>query len=350
MNSWLREAGKKLLALLAVLTLMGQSVLPAYADTADTGKESSYTEKSYTENSYSDTSSSGYTVSENKKSYALEYFDRIAVNSVKGMLTIRPGEDFAIAFPAGWDNLPSFSVQDETLVVSGRGSAETQEKARKSADGSVVVLGEDEPAEGYSGAAKDSGAVKDVEKEAEADTGAEAEPEETAEEAAEQETAAGEDSESENAAESEDAAESDDITSEIVITIPSGVGIDTMRIAMEEGTFIMTGITAGTVTIQSGGGDLVMKDVSLGTVDIYSDSGNVSMTECTFNSLNIGMGAGNVKVQSDDILVRCRMEIGTESGEITYNGDSKGKQYMQPGSGKRFLTIQIGRGNISIDG
>ncbi len=345
MNSWLREAGKKLLALLAVLTLMGQSVLPAYADTADTGKESSYTE-----NSYSDTSSSGYTVSENKKSYALEYFDRIAVNSVKGMLTIRPGEDFAIAFPAGWDNLPSFSVQDETLVVSGRGSAETQEKARKSADGSVVVLGEDEPAEGYSGAAKDSGAVKDVEKEAEADTGAEAEPEETAEEAAEQETAAGEDSESENAAESEDAAESDDITSEIVITIPSGVGIDTMRIAMEEGTFIMTGITAGTVTIQSGGGDLVMKDVSLGTVDIYSDSGNVSMTECTFNSLNIGMGAGNVKVQSDDILVRCRMEIGTESGEITYNGDSKGKQYMQPGSGKRFLTIQIGRGNISIDG
>ena len=345
MNSWLREAGKKLLALLAVLTLMGQSVLPAYADTADTGKEISYSE-----NYYSDTSSSGYTVSENKKSYALEYFDRIAVNSVKGMLTIRPGEDFAIAFPAGWDNLPSFSVQDETLVVSGRGSAETQEKARKSADGSVVVLGEDEPAEGYSGAAKDSGAVKDVEKEAEADTGAEAEPEETAEEAAEQETAAGEDSESENAAESEDAAESDDITSEIVITIPSGVGIDTMRIAMEEGAFIMTGITAGTVTIQSGGGDLVMKDVSLGTVDIYSDSGNVSMTECTFNSLNIGMGAGNVKVQSDDPLVRCRMEIGTESGEITYNGDSKGKQYMQPGSGKRFLTIQIGRGNISIDG
>ena len=341
MNSWLREAGKKLLALLAVLTLMGQSVLPAYADTADTGKENSYTENSYSENSYSenyysDTSSSGYTVSENKKSYALDYFDRIAVNSVKGMLTVRPGEDFAIAFPAGWDNLPSFSVQDDTLVVSGRGSADTQEKARKSADGSVVVLGEDEPAEGYSGAAKDSGASKDAEIEAEADTGAEAEPD-TGAEAEPEETA-------------EEAAESDDITPEIVITIPSGVGIDTMRIAMERGTFIMTSITAGTVTIQSGGGDLVMKDVSLGTVDIYSDSGNVSMTECTFNSLNIGMGAGNVKVQSDDPLVRCRMEIGTESGEITYNGDSKGKQYMQPGSGKRFLTIQIGRGNISIDG
>lgn len=339
MNSWLREAGKKLLALLAVLTLMGQSVLPAYADTADTGKEISYSE-----NYYSDTSSSGYTVSENKKSYTLDYFDRIAVNSVKGMLTVRPGEDFAIAFPAGWDNLPSFSVQDETLVVSGRGSAETQEKARKSADGSVVVLGEDEPAEGYSGAAKDSGASKDAEKEAEADTGTEAETDTGAE--AEPDTGA----EAEPEETAEEAAESDDITPEIVITIPSGVGIDTMRIAMEEGAFIMTGITAGTVTIQSGGGDLVMKDVSLGTVDIYSDSGNVSMTECTFNSLNIGMGAGNVKVQSDDILVRCRMEIGTESGEITYNGDSKGRQYMQPGSGKRFLTIQIGRGNISIDG
>ena len=113
---------------------------------------------------------------------------------------------------------------------------------------------------------------------------------------------------------------------------------------------IITNITANAVTIQSGGGDLVMKDVSLGTVDIYSDTGSISLAECIFNSLNVGMGGGNVAVQSDDSLARCRMEIETENGEITYNGASKGGQYMQPGNGKRFLTIQVGSGNINING
>ena len=318
MNSRLRKAGKRLLTLLAVLTLIGQSVLPVCADTVDTGK---------------DTSASGYTVSEEKNSYILEYFDRIAVNSVKGTLTIRPGEDFSISFPAGEGKIPSFSVQDEILVVSGRKSAREQEQAEKSSNGSVVVLGEDEPAEGSAAQQHDP-----AQSETAAAEGTEAQ--------ADTEKAA----DSEEAAENEMAAESEKMTPEIVITVPSGVGIDTMRIAMEEGSLIITNITANAVTIQSGGGDLVMKDVSLGTVDIYSDTGSISLAECIFNSLNVGMGGGNVAVQSDDSLARCRMEIETENGEITYNGASKGGQYMQPGNGKRFLTIQVGSGNINING
>lgn len=318
MNSRLRKAGKRLLTLLAVLTLIGQSVLPVCADTVDTGK---------------DTSASGYTVSEEKNSYILEYFDRIAVNSVKGTLTIRPGEDFSISFPAGEGKIPSFSVQDEILVVSGRKSAREQEQAEKSSNGAVVVLGEDEPAEGS--AAQNHGSSQSEIAAAEG-TEARADTEKAAD--------------FEEAAENETAAESEEMTSEIVITVPSGVGIDTMRIAMEEGSLIITNITANAVTIQSGGGDLVMKDVSLGTVDIYSDTGSVSLAECIFNSLNVGMGGGNVALQSDDSLARCRMEIETENGEITYNGASKGGQYMQPGNGKRFLTIQVGSGNINING
>ena len=134
------------------------------------------------------------------------------------------------------------------------------------------------------------------------------------------------------------------------ITIPAGVGLDTLRIAMEEGTLVMTDITANSVTIQSGGGNLIMRDVSLGTVDIYTDAGEVALNECTFNSLNIGMGDGAVTVDSEDGLARCRMEIKTGDGEITYNGASQGSQFLQPGNGKRFLTIQVGSGDISISG
>ena len=135
-----------------------------------------------------------------------------------------------------------------------------------------------------------------------------------------------------------------------MITIPSGIGLDTLRVAMENGNLIITDITANSVTIQSGGGKLVMKDVSLGTVDIYTDSGSVSVSECNFNSLNIGMAEGRVEINSDESLARCRMEIGTGDGEISYNGTSEGDQYMQPGNGKRFLTIQMGSGDISIKG
>ena len=296
MNRLFRDAGKGLCAFLAVTTLIVQSVLPVYAETADTKSE---------------TSVSGYTVSEESGFYTLDYFDRIAINSVHGILTIKPGDDFTISFPNGWEHIPAFSVQDDILVVSGRKSADQGEK---SADGSVVVIGEDEPAaEGSSTAVP----------------APEAEPSE---------------------ADETESSETEEAESEIVITIPSGVGLDTLRIAMEKGKLIMTDITANSVTIQSGGGSLVMKDVSLGTVDIYTDSGSVSVSECTFNSLNIGIAEGSVEIDSEESLARCRMEIGTGDGEINYNGTSEGSQYMQPGNGKRFLTIQMGSGDISIKG
>ena len=294
MNRLFRDAGKVLCAFLTAITLIGQSVLPVYAGTAGAKSE---------------TSASGYTVSEETGFYTLDYFDRIAINSVRGVLTIKPGEDFTISFPNGWEHIPSFSVQDDILVVSGRKSADQSEK---SSDGSVVVIGEDEPA-------ADGGSASAAEVSADTENST---------------AVAAEVSEAET-------SEEDGAEPEIVITIPSGVGLDTLRIAMENGKLIMTDITANSVTIQSGGGSLVMKDVSLGTVDIYTDAGSVSVSECTFNSLNIGMAEGQVEVDSDESLARCRMEIKTGDGEISYNGTSEGDQYMQPGNGKRFLTIHI---------
>ena len=308
MNRLFRDAGKVLCAFLTAITLIGQSVLPVYAGTADAKSE---------------TSASGYTVSEETGFYTLDYFDRIAINSVRGVLTIKPGDDFTISFPNGWEHIPSFSVQDDILVVSGRKSAEQE----KSANGSVVVIGEDEPA-------ADGGSASAAEVSADTENST---------------AVAAEVSEPEEPSEAE-TSEEDGAEPEIVITIPSGVGLDTLRIAMENGKLIMTDITANSVTIQSGGGSLVMKDVSLGTVDIYTDAGSVSVSECTFNSLNIGMAEGQVEVDSDESLARCRMEIKTGDGEISYNGTSEGDQYMQPGNGKRFLTIQVGSGDISIKG
>ena len=315
MNRLLRDAGKGLIAFLAAITLIVQSVLPVYAGTAGAKSE---------------TSAYGYTVSEETGFYTLDYFDRIAINSVRGTLTIKPGEDFTISFPNGWEHIPSFSVQDDILVVSGRKSADQE----KSSNGSVVVIGEDEPAADGNSAA----AVSTVEVPAEEGNSSEAAS------ASESESAEAE------PASSTETSETNGAEPEIVITIPSGIGLDTLRVAMENGNLIITDITANSVTIQSGGGKLVMKDVSLGTVDIYTDSGSVSVSECNFNSLNIGMAEGRVEINSDESLSRCRMEIKTGDGEISYNGTSEGDQYMQPGNGKRFLTIQMGSGDISIKG
>ncbi len=282
MERVMREAAKLLIAVCAVLTLTTQSVLPVYADITD----------------HADTSAAP----EEEGALALDYFDRIAVNSVRGSLTVRSGDEFSIAFPTGWEETPAYSVQDEILVVSGRKSTGSHEAA---AEGSAVVLGEDEPGQGADPA-------KTPERE---DTGVEAQ--------------AGE-------------------TPQMVITVPAGTGLDTLRIAMEEGDLLISDITASSVTIQSGGGRLVMENDSLGTVDIYSDAGTAAVTGCSFGSLNIGMASGNVTVQSAEGLSRCRMEIKTDEGDITVNGTSQGPQYLQPGNGKKFLTIQIGDGNIDI--
>ena len=304
MNRLLRDAGKGLIAFLAAITLIVQSVLPVYAGTAGAKSE---------------TSASGYTVSEETGFYTLDYFDRIAINSVRGTLTIKPGEDFTISFPNGWEHIPSFSVQDDILVVSGRKSADQE----KSSNGSVVVIGEDEPAADGNSAA----AVSTVEVPAEEGNSSEAASASESESAEAAPASEGESAEAEPASSTE-TSEANGAEPEIVITIPSGIGLDTLRVAMENGNLIITDITANSVTIQSG----------------------VSVSECNFNSLNIGMAEGRVEINSDESLARCRMEIKTGDGEISYNGTSEGDQYMQPGNGKRFLTIQMGSGDISIKG
>ena len=325
MNRWLRAAGRGLCAFLTVFTLAAQSVLPALADTADTQSEASGT---------------GYTVAEEEKFFALGYFDRIAVNSVRGIVTIRPGDDFTISFPEGWDQVPSVTVQDEILVVSGRRSAE---RGGKSTENFVVVLGEDEPAESGIGASGPAEVGIGANDPVEAGIGAA----ESYEEA--QETEPSEAAQETEPSEAAQETEPSEAVPRIVITIPSGIGLDTLRIAMEKGDLIMTDITANSVTIQSGGGSLIMKDVSLGSVDIYAESGKLSMTESAFKSLNIGMAQGDVAITSKESLVRCRMELGTGDGEVRYNGSSKGGQYMQPGNDKKFLKIQVGSGDISIN-
>ena len=81
MNSWLREAGKKLFAFLAVLTLTVQSVLPVCADTVDAGQ---------------DAAASGDTVSEDDEVYALDYFDFDLEKAKQRILALNPK---AIFFP-----------------------------------------------------------------------------------------------------------------------------------------------------------------------------------------------------------------------------------------------------------
>ena len=304
MNKWIRETKRGLCAFLFVLTLIAQSVLPVYADTADAGNGSADAD-------YTETAEAAW---ESGTTYSLDYFDRIAVNSVRGFLTIRTGDDFSIWLPDGWAEAPGFSVQDSILVVSGRKSGDA---GTAKSGGSAVVIGEDEPGEGASGQSAGVGKTGAGSSEGFAAAGG-------------TETAA--------------------VMHEIVITIPAGIGLDTLRVAMESGDLFLSYITANSVTIQSGGGNLILRDVSLGTVDIYTDAGEVSMAEGTFGTLNIGMGEGEVIVSSDDVLSECRMELKTGDGEITVSGTAEGGQYMQPGNGKKSLTVQVVSGDIRVDG
>ena len=328
MNRWIRETGKVLCAVLVVTTLIAQSVLPVYADTADT----KYTAEAQARLAWTGAAAPDEEVWvsgtwENGTTYGLDYFDRIAVSSVRGFLTIRTGEEFSIWLPDGWEEAPGYSVEDSILVVNGKKSGGA-EPGKKSGDaepgkssGEAVVIGEDEPGAGVG--AKNRGSGK-------------------AGSAAEGRSSAGEDA--------ADSAREAAGLHEIVITIPAGTGLETLRVAMEDGDLVLTDVTAGSATIQTGGGNLILRDVSLGSVDIYTEAGVVSMADSSFGSLNIGMGEGEVSVSSDDGLDECRMELRTGDGTVTLNGSPEGDQYTQPGNGKRSLTVQVVSGDIRIDG
>ena len=337
MSGRMRAKGRRAGALLLTLiTLSVQSVLPVLAVTVDAEEE---------------TASDGYTIVEESGSQSLEYFDRIAVSSLHGDLTIRSGEDFAISF-SEWNEAPDYYVQDDILVVTGKrmnsgqsasASNNASDDASAGGGGDVVILGEDEPGNAGSagGGATDSADAEKTASTGSADSAGAGETDEAADADAE-----GSDAE-ENGAGSESETAANQST---VITVPAGVGLETLRVAIVDGTLVITDITATDVTIQSAGGDVVLRDVSFGTVDVYSSNGDVQLVNGSFNSMSIGVGTGNVYVQSDEGLARCRMELRTENGTITVNGAVKGSQYLQPGNGKRTLNIQDEEGDITVTG
>ncbi len=348
MSGRMRAKGRRAGALLLTLiTLSVQSVLPVLAVTVDSEQE---------------TASDGYTIVEESGSQSLEYFDRIAVSSLHGDLTIRSGEDFAISF-SEWNEAPDYYVQDDILVVTGKrmnsgqdasASDDTSDDASSGSGGDgggdVVILGEDEPGNAGSGSGG-AGDSADAEKTAATGSADSADAGETDGNGDTEGTGGTEEASAEEAEGSDAGSESENSASQsTVITVPAGVGLDTLRVAIVDGTLVITDITATDVTIQSAGGDVILKDVSFGTVDVYSSDGDVQLVNGSFNSMSIGVGTGNVSVQSDEGLARCRMELRTENGTITVNGAVKGSQYLQPGNGKRTLNIQDEDGDITVAG
>ena len=110
-----------------------------------------------------------------------------------------------------------------------------------------------------------------------------------------------------------------------------------------------------TVPVSDTGTEMVSYDTYLGIapvdgelVDGMISNTTVSSAESTEILTAAGFEQSELGAQKLSITIKELPE--TENGEITYNGASKGGQYMQPGNGKRFLTIQVGSGNINING
>ncbi|MDO5456598.1 MAG: hypothetical protein Q4F25_06765, partial [Eubacteriales bacterium] len=238
MSGRMRAKGRRAGALLLTLiTLSVQSVLPVLAVTVDAEEE---------------TASDGYTIVEESGSQSLEYFDRIAVSSLHGDLTIRSGEDFAISF-SEWNEAPDYYVQDDILVVTGKrmnsgqdasASDDTSDDASSGSGGDgggdVVILGEDEPGNAGSGS---GGAGDSADAEKTAAAGAADSADETGDAGGTEEASAteaeGSDAEENAGSESENGA-----SQSTVITVPAGVGLDTLRVAIVDGTLVITDITA----------------------------------------------------------------------------------------------------------
>lgn len=362
-----------LCALIGICTLLGQSVLPAaaatgehsIATTADTGSEAA--------------STAGYTVSEEDRTQSLSFFKQIKVNSLSGNLIIRSGDDFAIRFAGNWKIKPQYQVQEKVLTINGNvngGTGNTSsvpDSAAAPGSGKTVVLGEDtqtsaadesETAAGESDAmildgsaghstgtgdlwsAPGSSSLSEAESAGSGDeTDAAATLTENASESGENESSGDPEAE-------EDSREAQLLSDgpAVIVTLPSGVGMEKLRISQNSGAVLITDVSAEQVSIWTGDGDLRTRGTNFGTVEIYAGDGNMTLTEAVFNSLYISSGEGNISVQSSEGLERCLMQLKTGDGTITVNGARKGRQYLQTGNGKRSLDVQAESGDISVRG
>lgn len=158
---------------------------------------------------------------------------------------------------------------------------------------------------------------------------------------------------------------------EMTLTIPSGAVLNNATIEADVGNITITDISMGYIELQADVGEislnscdfnnsdieadignLKINSCNLGKAEINADMGNINMTSCDFTDIEVSNDMGNISLSTDMDLSGYSMDIATELGNLTINGENHKRHYNQSAADSPDtyrLIIENEAGNIDVN-
>lgn len=155
---------------------------------------------------------------------------------------------------------------------------------------------------------------------------------------------------------------------QMTLTVPSKSVLNELYISTDVGDVSVSELTSYSATIQSDVGELDIEkcsftisdlsadvgdvetsNCSLGEGSAVSDVGDVEIRSCDFTRLNVSADVGDISIDSHGDLSAYQVDLSTDMGAVTVNGENHKKNFNQQSSGSsNSLTAYTSLGDIDL--
>lgn len=138
---------------------------------------------------------------------------------------------------------------------------------------------------------------------------------------------------------------------EMTLTVPKGVKLAKVDICSDVGNIILSGVDAEEMRLEMDVGNVTMTGCQGSRLEVESDMGNAEISACEFQETDIESDLGNVAFSTNRPIAQYVLELSTDLGEVTINGEGFTRQFNQIASGSSNacrLKVETDAGNIDI--
>lgn len=138
---------------------------------------------------------------------------------------------------------------------------------------------------------------------------------------------------------------------EMTLTVPEGVQLADAEFDMDVGNLVISGISIEHMKIMADVGNVELDSCVGNRLEAESDVGNIEIRSSDFVDSKIETDVGNVYYSAASDLSEYDVNLATDIGKVTVDGNSYKRQFNQTASGDsngHRLSVETDTGNIEI--
>lgn len=134
----------------------------------------------------------------------------------------------------------------------------------------------------------------------------------------------------------------------VTLTVPSDTVYSKIDIDLSVGDIDIKDLNGEHLRVNANVGDLDLANLSFSKIELDTNVSDVDVDNCQFDRLNIDANVGDVDVESAEDLSDYSIDLNTNIGSVSVNGQHHRREFSQKGTSGKSITIDTDAGDIDL--